>query len=118
VRHDIELQHSERDRSAIYSDFLPMLTSGRARLIDSQRLTTQFLNLERKTAPGGKDRIDHPVGANDDCANAAAGALVLASVTSSYLPYDRWVGAPSTVEAPQMWADLPYFQRFGGLMPW
>jgi hypothetical protein len=89
ARHDITLEHSERDRSAIYGDFLPMLTSGRARLLDCQRLTTQFLNLERKTAPGGKDRIDHPVGSNDDCANSAAGALVLASVTSSYLDYDK-----------------------------
>jgi hypothetical protein len=36
ARHDVTLEHSERDRSAIYADFLPLLTSGRARLLDSE----------------------------------------------------------------------------------
>jgi hypothetical protein len=34
------------------------------------------LNLERRTSRAGKDSIDHPPGAHDDIANAAAGALV------------------------------------------
>src|SRR6478735_867284 len=33
-------------------------------------------NLERRTARGGRDSIDHPPGGKDDLANAAAGALV------------------------------------------
>jgi hypothetical protein len=39
----------------------------------------QLLGLERRTARGGRDSIDHAPGAHDDIANAAAGALTLAS---------------------------------------
>ena len=83
-RNDISYEHSERDRSAVYADFLPLLTSGRARLLDSQRLVGQLANLERRASPMGRDRIDHPAGAHDDLSNAAAGALVLASEGSDY----------------------------------
>lgn len=91
-RNYISYEHSERDRSAVYADFLPLLTSGRARLLDSQRLIGQFANLERRASPMGRDRIDHPAGAHDDLSNAAAGALVLASSASSYLANNMaWV---------------------------
>jgi hypothetical protein len=46
-RNDISYETYERDRSAIYTDFLPVLTSGRARLLDNQRLIGQLANLER-----------------------------------------------------------------------
>ena len=79
-KHGIRYKHSERDRSAIYAEALPIFTSGRARLLDNQRLVTQLANLERRTSSGGRDRIDHPRGSNhhDDLANSACGALVLA----------------------------------------
>jgi hypothetical protein len=70
---------SELDRSGIYLNVLPLFTSGRARLLDNQRLINQFANLERRTFPGGKDKIDHERGRHDDLCNAAAGALTLAS---------------------------------------
>jgi hypothetical protein len=78
ARHNITLAHSERDRSQIYLDCLPLFSSGRARLVDSQRLVSQFAALERRTFPTGKDRVDHGRSGHDDCCNAAAGALVLA----------------------------------------
>jgi hypothetical protein len=70
---------SERDRSTIYTDALPMFNSGRVRLLDNQRLVTQLAALERKTSPGGRDRVDHPRGQKDDMANSVCGALVLAT---------------------------------------
>jgi hypothetical protein len=77
----INYRHSDRDRSAVYLDVLPLFTSGRARLIDNTRLVAQFAGLERRTFPTGRDRIDHGPGqaSRDDACNAAAGALVLAS---------------------------------------
>src|SRR5438105_4416608 len=45
-----------RDRSTIYLDVLPLFTSGRVRLVDNRRLTTQFASLERRTSSIGKDR--------------------------------------------------------------
>jgi hypothetical protein len=70
---------SERVKSDLYRELLPLLNSGRIELLDHKRLVTQLCSLERRTARGGKDSIDHPVAAHDDIANAAAGALVLAS---------------------------------------
>jgi hypothetical protein len=74
----IRYQHSERDRSSIYLDALPLFTSGRVRPLDSKRLVSQFSGLERRTAPNGRDRVDHGPGGSDDVCNAAAGALVRA----------------------------------------
>jgi hypothetical protein len=83
----IKYKHSERDRSAIYADALPLFTAGRARILDNKRLVNQFAALERKVSPGGRDRIGHPErsGHHDDAANACAGALVLASARTAEL---------------------------------
>ena len=74
----INYQYSDRDRSSIYLDALPLFTTGRARLLDNKRLIAQFAALERKTSPIGRDRVDHGPNGEDDCSNAAAGAMVLA----------------------------------------
>jgi hypothetical protein len=75
----ITYRHSERDRSSIYLDGLPLLTTGRCRLVDSKRLVAQLACLERRTSALGKDRVDHGPGGHDDVANAAMGALTLAA---------------------------------------
>jgi len=74
----IKLEHSERNRSEIYLDALPLFTAGRVRLLDHKRTIHQFASLERRTSSIGKDRVDHGVGGNDDCCNAVAGALIRA----------------------------------------
>jgi hypothetical protein len=74
----ITYYHSNRDRSAIYADAVPLFTSGRARLLDNKRLVGQLAALERRTS-ATREKIDHPRGARDDVANAAAGALVTAA---------------------------------------
>jgi hypothetical protein len=56
---------------------LPMLNSRQCQLLDIKRLISQLHGLERRTARGGRDLIDHPPGAHDDIANAVAGSLVL-----------------------------------------
>lgn len=61
--------------------FLPLLNSGRVRLLDNRKLVSQFAGLERKAAPGGRETINHAPGYHDDVCNAAAGALVSASAT-------------------------------------
>jgi hypothetical protein len=81
----ITYRHSERDRSAIYQDALPLFMSGRVRLLDNKRLVSQFCALERKTSSMGKDKIDHGPGGRDDACNSAAGALVLASAVKQPL---------------------------------
>jgi hypothetical protein len=68
---------SDRPKSDIYRDSLPLLNSGKLELLDHKRLASQLVGLERRTARGGRDSIDHGPGAHDDLANAALGALLL-----------------------------------------
>jgi hypothetical protein len=75
----IKYVQSERDRSEIYLDCLPLFTAGRARLIENARMVAQFAALERRTFSTGKDRVDHGRAGHDDVCNSAAGALVLAA---------------------------------------
>jgi Terminase large subunit, T4likevirus-type, N-terminal len=75
----IDYLASDKTKSEIYLSFLPLVNSGRAVLLDEPRTINQLCGLERRTARGGRDSVDHPPGGRDDAANAAAGALVLAS---------------------------------------
>jgi hypothetical protein len=70
---------SERDRSSIYLDALPLFASGRVHLLDNDRLVSQFASLERRSFSGGRDRVDHCRNGHDDLCNAASGALTLAA---------------------------------------
>jgi hypothetical protein len=79
----ITIRPAEKSKSDIYHDLLPRLNSGRVELLDNPRLFTQLCNLERRTARGGRDSIDHAPGSHDDLVNAAAGALGMASEPGS-----------------------------------
>lgn len=70
---------SERNRSEIYIDFLPMLNSGKVRLLDHPKMISELCALERRSSRGGgRDVVDHPARiGSDDIINSAAGALVL-----------------------------------------
>lgn len=78
-RHGISYEPSNRTKSEIYLAALPLLNSNRVELLDHARLTAQIVGLERRTARGGRDSIDHPPHGHDDVANSALGALVLAA---------------------------------------
>ena len=72
----ITYEASEKNKSDLYREFLPMLNSGKVNLLDNKRLVDQLTSLERHTTRIGKDSIDHPPGQHDDIANAVAGACV------------------------------------------
>jgi hypothetical protein len=97
----INYQYSERDRSLIYLDALPLFTTGRARLLDNKRLVHQFASLERRTSPVGKDRVDHGPSGVDDACNSAAGAMVLA-VSHQPLIISPAVLAKARIPAPHI----------------
>jgi hypothetical protein len=82
-RHGITVRPSERTKSELYRDLLPAISSQSCELLDHPRLIAQLAGLERRTARGGKDSIDHAPGGHDDVINAAAGALVLTRAASS-----------------------------------
>lgn len=79
--HGITYEPAEKPKSDIYRELLPLLNAARVELLDLPRLVAQLCGLERRTARGGRDSIDHAAGggAHDDCINSAAGALVKAA---------------------------------------
>jgi hypothetical protein len=79
----VNYEQSARPKSELYQSFLPLLNSGKVELLDNAACVAQLANLERRTARGGRDSIDHPSGNyHDDIANSVAGvsALVVAYV--------------------------------------
>lgn len=82
-RHDITYEPTDRPKSELYRDLVPLLTGRRVELPDDPRLHAQLCALERRTGRGGRDTIDHPPGGHDDIANAVAGALVSASAADT-----------------------------------
>jgi hypothetical protein len=85
--HGINYECSDKSKSEIYAEFLPLVNSRCVDLIEHDKLASQFVLLERRTGRSGKDSIDHPPGAHDDLANAAAGAICRAWVSSGSLSF-------------------------------
>jgi hypothetical protein len=72
---------SERSKSEIYVELLPMINSQRVDLLDDRKSIAQLVGLERRTSRGvGKDSNDHAPGGSDDRINAVAGAVVTATL--------------------------------------
>ena len=53
AKHGVTYEPSERSKSELYGAFLPLLNSGRVRLLDVARLHAQLLGLERRTSRAG-----------------------------------------------------------------
>jgi hypothetical protein len=98
-RYSIQLDQCAKPRSDLYVDLLPHINSCRIQLLDHPRLVSQLCALERRSARGGRDTIDHPPNGHDDIANAVAG---LASINTLYPNYDHDF---------QGWSDDPTADR-------
>jgi hypothetical protein len=75
----ITYRASDRDRSTLYLDLLPMINAGSVVLLDVPELLRELRGLERRRGTSGRDKVDHRPGSHDDQANACAGALTLAA---------------------------------------
>jgi hypothetical protein len=103
----IDYKNSERNKSEIYGEFLPLVTTGRLELLDHKRQLAEFRHLERRTGRGA-DIIDHSPGALDDAANACAGAAVLAAAHEAGevffgIPFDSGQAAYCRPEGSDMY---------------
>jgi hypothetical protein len=107
-RHGITYELSAMPKSGLYGCLLPLLNSGRIELLDNQRLISQLANLERKTARGGKDSIDHPIGMHDDVSNSVAGLAAITVSNSGGYGLEIWRRCFDTDYAAEL---AP--QRFG-----
>lgn len=70
---------AEKVKSDLYLNALPVLNSGRVVLLDDDKTIAQLVALERRTARGGRESIDHPPSGKDDRVNAVAGAMSIAA---------------------------------------
>lgn len=113
----IEYRVSERTKSELYRDFLPLANSQRVALLNVPTLKAQFLTLERRTARGGRDTIDHRPGARDDVANAVAGALVLVSGAEDVnVNAQQWATMNTGLMKP--WEEIRAQRSLGWGQPW
>jgi hypothetical protein len=76
----VEYGDIDRTKSAIYFESLGLLNArGKLALLDHPRCIDQAVGLERRTARGGRDSIDHSPGAHDDVINVVLAAALLAN---------------------------------------
>ncbi|TLU71596.1 hypothetical protein FE263_16350 [Lichenicoccus roseus] len=114
AQHKITVTPSAKPKSDLYREALPMLNQGACALLDHPRTIAQLCSLERRTARGGRDSIDHPPGAgsHDDCANATVGALLMpASVRKPIVISDATLERIRTM--PRRPASTPFRPRLG-----
>jgi hypothetical protein len=117
-KNGINYQPSERAKSQLYVDLLPLINSRAVDLLDHDRVVLQLVGLERRTGRGGRDSIDHGPGGHDDLSNAVAGALTLAAaLTGTYKDFRRQRPRPSP---PVRWprASGPYEAGTGWMRGW
>ena len=102
---------SDLDTSGLYLACLPKFASGQVRLVDNARLVQQFVALERRTMPGGRDKIEHPRGGNDDLSNSVSGALVMAALGLSSINTGSGVGIYSAYGGNWDWDGGVWVER-------
>jgi hypothetical protein len=89
----VSYEAAAKPKSDLYSSLLPAINSGKIDLLDEPRSISQLCSLERRTARGGRDSIDHPPGGHDDVCNAVAGVFSMAK-RGSYPSGLEWVSGP------------------------
>ena len=82
-RQGIKLISSEKTKSEIYLEILPVVNASRIELLDHPKMISQFSRLERRTSRSGRDIVDHGPSTHDDVANAVAGSLWLCEKAAS-----------------------------------
>jgi hypothetical protein len=92
LKHKINYEPSEKDKSALYLDFAPMVNSSRVELLDLKHLKNELVSLERRTRSAGRDLVDHPPRGFDDLANSVAGVCTMVGAEIGRAgPRVRWL---------------------------
>ena len=87
--HSITYDLLDKSKSDLYVEALALINSGRIELLDDPRLVVQIASLERRTARGGRNSVDHAPGGHDDLANVVCALAVQLAVKPPV--YDDWL---------------------------
>jgi hypothetical protein len=87
----LRYEASDRPKSQLYLESLPLWARGLISIPDHQRLLRELRLLERRTHRSGKDTVDHGRSGHDDAANALCGAAVFAVRRGAYKGDLSWV---------------------------
>jgi len=111
--HGIQCEQAAKPKSDLYRDFLPIINSGGVELLDHPKAIAQICGLERRTARGGRDSIDHAPGGHDDIANVIAGAVVGTAIpqggAEGWIEYYRRLSVQAGIEHDDFRACGPEF---------
>jgi hypothetical protein len=107
----IRYRTSDKPKVELYLEALPLFTRGAIELPDDRRLLVELSTLERRTARGGRESVDHQRGGHDDRANVVCGLLVGLGERRG-LPADARVAELAVLGRPLVAAD------YGADTPW
>jgi hypothetical protein len=110
-KYGIVYEQAAKPKSDLYRDLLPLLNSVEVDLLDLPAIVSQLCGLERRTARGGRDSIDHAPGGHDDVANAVAGVLTQARLRRSTYTLAN-VGDPNEVPVRRVPALSAYVSGY------
>jgi hypothetical protein len=125
--HGVAYEPAAKPKSDLYRDLLPLINSKKIDLLDEPRLVAQLCGLERRTARGGRDSIDHAPGGHDDVANSVAGLAATAGGKYRYDSTMLWVSGPADNDpeaATKAWQQARYARHIfagsyaGGYRRW
>ncbi|MGA8651933.1 MAG: hypothetical protein WB677_15195 [Xanthobacteraceae bacterium] len=107
-RNGISFKACANSTAENYLHALPMLLSGRARLLDNSMLRGQLVGLERHVQAGGRETVTHAhvASAHDDLAASVCGALVAAGDRLAYDTSYAWVGGGNDPYGTDSWHAL------------
>ena len=99
-RNGITYNACEQTTSENYLAALPLLLSGRARLLDDAVLQKELTGLERRVHANGRESVSHAAAASahDDVAAAVCGALVAASASTRSYDMLAWFDNNETLD--------------------
>lgn len=73
----ISYKNIELTKTDLYREFVPRVMTQKIEMLDNSQQLQELRQLERRTARGGREVIDHPPRAHDDCSNVLAGMSYL-----------------------------------------
>ena len=96
----VKYERSEKTRSELYLEGLPLFSRGLVSLPEHRRLGRELRLLERHVSRAGRDRVDHGRSGSDDYSNVVFGALHLATAGGARAAYSdmKWVLNRDSVE--------------------